>query len=427
MKVIPRDQHCVSRKDISQGALRVMARLRGEGHQAYLVGGAVRDLLLGGHPKDFDVATDATPEQVRSAFKSARIIGRRFRIVHVRQGREIIEVTTFRGSHTAPEETEPESSQAKRSSRGLLLRDNVFGTLEEDAIRRDLTVNALYYDSGTFEVYDHVGGTEDLEAQRIRVIGDPWVRYREDPVRMLRTIRFAAKLGFQIDEENADPIEQLAPLLDDIPPARLFDEFGKLFLSGYGLETLNLLREWSLLERLFPESARLAKKNTFYARILECAMENTDQRIQLEKPVTPAFTLAALLWPAVNDRRQQLENEGMHTVPAMHSAGQEIVAATCQRVAIPRRFSLPMREIWELQLRLSKTQGKKTVEQLSKRRFRAAYDFILLREQAGEDLNGLGEFWTKLQDEHEVPQHVPDKEHQRRPRRRGGRRRQSAE
>ncbi|MEM6485678.1 MAG: polynucleotide adenylyltransferase PcnB [Pseudomonadota bacterium] len=423
MKVIPREQHCVSRKDISQGALRVMARLRDEGHQAYLVGGAVRDLLLGNLPKDFDVATDATPEEVRAAFRNSRIIGRRFRIVHVRQGREIIEVTTFRGHHDEPEGSPSTPGKAQRSSRGLLLRDNVYGTLEDDALRRDLTVNALYYDSGTFEVLDHVNGTLDLAQRCIRVIGDPWVRYREDPVRMLRTVRFAAKLQFTIHPDSCEPIRDLAPLLDDIPAARLFDEFGKLFLSGNGEATLQLLNDLSLQGHLFPETAYLATQTPLYASMLECTMRNTDERIRQGKPVTPAFTLAAILWPAVNERRKQLENQGEHPIPSMHSAGQEVVAASCQRIAIPKRFSLPMREIWDMQLRLGNTRGKKVVEQLKKRRFRAAYDFILLREQAGEDMDGLGKFWTELQEQHPVAQHDPDPSARRRPRRRGGRQR----
>lgn len=422
MKVIPRDQHCVSRKDISPGALKVMSRLRDRDHQAYLVGGAVRDLLLGGHPKDFDIATDATPEEVHALFSNSRIIGRRFRIVHVRFGREVIEVTTFRGHH---DDGDPTGPAAKRSSRGLLLRDNVFGTLEEDAVRRDLTVNALYYDSGSFEVFDQVGGLDDLEARQVRVIGDPAKRYREDPVRMLRTLRFAAKLDFRVEKGSGAPIAELASLLDDIPAARLFDEFGKLFLAGNAQLTLRLLREYRCFDHLFPDSARLADTDPFYDRLLDAAMGNTDQRIRQGKPVTPAFILAAILWPAVCERRQQLEKQGEKPVPAMHGAGQEVVAQACQRIAIPRRFSMPMREIWEMQLRLPRTEGKRALELMSKRRFRAAYDFLLLREQAGEDCAGLGATWTRLQEEHGPIEIIDAPEDHRPPRRRrrGGRRR----
>jgi poly(A) polymerase len=428
LKVIPRDQHGVSRKDISNSALKVMARLREHEHQAYLVGGAVRDLLLGGHPKDFDIATDATPEEVHALFRNSRIIGRRFRIVHVRFGREVIEVTTFRGHHDG--ESPEQSPGAKRSERGLLLRDNVFGTLEEDAVRRDLTVNALYYDSGSFEVFDQVGGLEDLEARQIRVIGDPATRYREDPVRMLRTVRFAAKLGFKVEPGSSAPFAELAPLLDDIPAARLYDEFGKLFLAGNAEATLEHLNHFELLEHLFPDAARLCDQDPFYDRLLYAAMHNTDARIRADKPVTPAFILAAILWPEVCERRQQLERQDEKPVPAMHGAGQEVVARACQRIAIPRRFSMPMREIWEMQLRLERPNGKRAVELMSKRRFRAAYDFLLLREQAGEDCGELGATWTRMQEEH-GPIVVTETEEDRRGdaprrRRRGGRRRQQA-
>jgi poly(A) polymerase len=399
-----------------------MARLHEHDHEAYLVGGAVRDLLLGGHPKDFDIATDATPEEVHALFRNSRIIGRRFRIVHVRFGREVIEVTTFRGHHDAGEAPESPGA-AQRSSRGLLLRDNVYGTLEEDAVRRDLTVNALYYDSGTFEVFDQVGGLEDLEARQIRVIGDPEQRYREDPVRMLRTLRFAAKLDFAIEPGSGDPIEPLAHLLDDIPPARLFDEFGKLFLTGQAQRTFELLREFAALEHLFPDSARLIEEYEIYERLIDEAMANTDRRIAAEKPVTPAFILAALLWPVVCERREALERQGESPVPAMHAAGQQVVAEACLRIAIPRRFSQPMREIWEYQLRLTRPRGKRAIELMGQRRFRAAYDFLLLREQAGEDCDGLGEVWTRLQEEHagEIPEAPPPDLTRPRRRRRGGR------
>jgi poly(A) polymerase len=399
LKVIPRDQHCISRKHISDSALKVMARLRGHGHQAYLVGGAVRDLLLGGHPKDFDIATDATPEEVHGLFRNSRIIGRRFRIVHVRFGREIIEVTTFRGHHdNGDDQASPGSgSHARRSASGLLLRDNVYGTLEEDAVRRDLTVNALYYDAGTFEVFDHVHGIEDLQRRAICIIGDPEERFREDPVRMLRVVRFAAKLGFDIDDKTARAIPKCARLLHEIPAARLFDEFLKLFLSGYGASTLEQLLRHDLLQYLFPESSEWLLRDDKALALVRAAMASTDRRIAEDKPVTPAFLLAALLWPAASRLAVQLEHGGDPSMVAMHSAAQQIIAEATQRIAIPRRFSQPTREIWEFQLRLQRRQGKKAAELVEHRRFRAAYDFLLLREQAGEDTGGLGEWWTEFQ------------------------------
>ena len=424
MKVIPRDQHCISRRNISASALKVMARLREHQHQAYLVGGAVRDLLLGGHPKDFDVATDATPEEVHALFRNSRVIGRRFRIVHVRFGREIIEVTTFRGHHDADSGAGP---AARRSDRGLLLRDNVYGTLEEDAVRRDLTVNALYYSSATFEVFDQVDGLADLAARQVRVIGDAAERYREDPVRMLRTLRFAARLDFAVESGSAAPIARLAPLLGEIPAARLFDEFGKLFLDGHALSTLRLLRQYRLYDALFPDSALHLDRDPQAAALLEAAMGNTDERIRADKPVTPAFLLAAILWPPVLSRAAEIESTGEAALQALHGAAQELIARSCERVAIPRRFSIPMREIWELQRRLARPQGKRALELLGHPRFRAAYDFLLLREQAGEDTGGLGALWTQLQEEHgAVLRPTRDEETPRpRRRRRGGRRRRS--
>lgn len=396
MKVISRDQHCISRKNISDSALKVMSRLRSNGYQSYLVGGAVRDLLLGKHPKDFDVATDATPEAVHALFRNSRIIGRRFRIVHVRFGREIIEVTTFRGHHDSGDNN-PSGAHSRQSESGLLLRDNVFGTLEEDAVRRDLTVNALYYDSGKFEVFDQVGGLQDLENKRIHVIGDPAVRFREDPVRMLRVLRFAAKLEFNIEQGTADAIPQCAELLEDIPPARLFDEFLKLFLGGYAQKTLDNLMEYKLLERLFPGTCAHLGDKPQRPALIRAAMVNTDQRIQQGKHVTPAFILAALLWPVVSARSEKLVDGGDAPMVAMHKAGQQAVSQAVQRIAIPKRFSQPMREIWEFQLRLQRKQGRKAAELVDHRRFRAAYDFLLLREQAGEETHNLGPWWTHFQ------------------------------
>ncbi len=400
LKVIPRDQHCISRKNISDSALKVMSRLRGKGYQGYLVGGAVRDLLLGGHPKDFDVATDATPEEVHALFRNSRIIGRRFRIVHVRFGREIIEVTTFRGHHEndSGQTGHGGDTQASQSSSGRLLRDNVYGSLEEDAVRRDLTVNALYYDAGTFEVLDHVHGMQDLARRSICIIGDPEQRYREDPVRMLRVLRFAAKLGFDIDRDTARAIPACAHLLGDIPAARLFDEFLKLFLAGYAAATLDKLLEFRLLHYLFPETAECLHRDSTALALARAAMANTDARIAEDKPVTPAFILAALLWPVAQREAHHLEQRGDPAMVAMHSAAQQTIAAAARHISIPRRFSQPMREIWEFQLRLQRRQGRRAAELVEHRRFRAAYDFLLLREEAGEETDGLGAWWTEFQE-----------------------------
>ena len=373
-----------------------MSRLRKGGFQAYLVGGAVRDLLLGGHPKDFDVATDATPEEVHELFRNSRLIGRRFRIVHVRFGREIIEVTTFRGHHDSDVE-QPSTRHSHQSDKGLLLRDNVFGTLEEDAVRRDLTVNALYYDSASFEVYDHVNGLDDLNQKTIAIIGDPAQRYREDPVRMLRVVRFSAKLGFEIEESTAAAIPECARLLAEIPAARLFDEFLKLFLAGYAQRTFEQLLEYDLLRYLFPTSNERLRADPRSLALVKAAMGNTDARLQAEKPVTPAFILAALLWPVTERLAEQLRERGDSAHGALHGAGQQTVAEAAQSISIPKRFSMPMREIWEFQLRLEKQTGRRTAELVDQRRFRAAYDFLLLREQAGEETGGLGEWWTEFQ------------------------------
>lgn len=378
-----------------------MSRLRSQGYQAYLVGGAVRDLLLGGHPKDFDIATDATPESVNDLFRNSRIIGRRFRIVHVRFGREIIEVTTFRGHHdnATSDKTQHENSgnHSRQSASGLLLRDNVYGTLEEDAVRRDLTVNALYYDAGKFEVFDHVGGLQDLQDQSIRIIGDPEQRFTEDPVRMLRVLRFAAKLNFSIDKNTAAAVPRCGHLLAEIPAARLFDEFLKLFLAGYAAKTLENLLEFDLLRYLFPDTSACAQEDRESLTLIRAAMKNTDQRISDAKPVTPAFILAALLWPVVDRERRRLEKEGDSPMVAMHSASQRAITDAVQHISIPRRFSQPMREIWEFQLRLQRRTGRKASELVEHRRFRAAYDFLLLREQAGEDTGELGNWWTEFQ------------------------------
>ncbi|MFZ5723848.1 MAG: polynucleotide adenylyltransferase PcnB [Pseudomonadota bacterium] len=456
LRVIPRDAHHVSRKDISPHALKVLYRLKDAGYEAYLVGGGVRDLLLGGHPKDFDVATDATPEQVRKVFNNCRIVGRRFRLAHVLFGRDVVEVATFRAGHEtedpgdddhddmhdgqAPDETPADDERpvgrrerrdrirnersardtpgAVHGSTGMILRDNVWGNVEQDAIRRDFTVNALYYNVVDFSIHDYVGGMRDLEKKKLRLIGDPETRYREDPVRMLRAARFAAKLHFTVDDATAAPIATLKPLLQHIPPARLFDESLKLLLAGYGRASWEWLERFGLDEILFPDVADTARRNANARRFLLAALDNSDRRIADGKSVTPAFLFAALLWPEVCRRYNRLLTEGVADIPAMAQAGQQVLDEQCRILAIPRRFSTPAREIWEMQLRLPRRGGRRAEAMLANPRFRAAYDFLLLREAAGP-LAGepadafaekLGDWWHEYQQADDDTRHVMARE-----------------
>ena len=402
--VVPRSDHCLSRRDVSRAALTVMKRLQEAGFEAYIVGGGVRDLLLGGHPKDFDVATDATPEQAKQLFRGARIVGRRFRILHARIGREVIEVTTFRGHHS-----DGEAHEAQQSEHGMLLRDNVYGDLESDAVRRDFTVNALYYTTDGFEIHDYTGGIRDIEQRQIRMIGDPETRYKEDPVRMLRAVRFAAKLDFEIEPATAAPLKELAPLLRNIAPARLFDEVLKLLMSGQGERTFELLREHHLWPHLFPDNARHLDSPEALA-LTRQALRNTDDRIRNDQRVTPAFLYAALLWPAVNAEQQFLTEKGIPPVPALAQAAQKITSNQLIHTAIPKRFSMPMRDIWEMQSRLPRRGGERAFRLMEHPKFRAAYDFLLLREDSGEIPAGLGQWWTEFQqaDEQQRQQMVRD-------------------
>ncbi len=392
-RIVPRAEHPISRSLISKNAVRVLYRLRKAGYQALLVGGGVRDLLLGREPKDFDVATDARPEEVRALFRNARIIGRRFRLVHVHFQGEIIEVATFRGN--ASEEGDGEREVAD----GMILRDNVYGTLEEDAWRRDFTVNSLYYNIADFSVVDYTGGMEDLAAGRLRLIGDPEARYREDPVRMLRAVRFAAKLGFRIDPATEAPLFELGHLLESVPPARLYEEVLKLFLSGHGVASFELLRRYGLFGHLFPATeAALAREEqgfplTFVTRVLE----NTDRRVVEGKPVTPIFLLAALLWEPVRRRAEAAVAAGTSPVQALLDAGRLEVEAQVGHVAIPRRISLPMRDVWILQDRLQRRQPSRLSRLLAHPRFRAAFDFFLLRGEAGEVEAELCDWWRRFE------------------------------
>jgi poly(A) polymerase len=396
--IIPREQHVISRKNISKAALRVLYRLHDAGYDAFLVGGAVRDLLLGGHPKDFDVATNATPDEVKKLFRNCRLIGRRFRLAHVVFGPEIIEVATFRGTG------EEEGGEGRHIVDGLIVRDNVWGTIEEDAVRRDFRVNALYYDIGDFSVRDYVGGMPDLQNRVLHLIGDPATRYREDPVRMLRAARLAAKLGFTIDPKASAPFEELGPLLCDAAPARLFDESLKMFLAGNGLKSFRMLEQCGLLKFLFPATARALRRGDEALRsLIEQGLANTDQRIAEGKSVTPAFLFAVLLWGEVRDLAHAWMAKGVDGTEAWDRAALHVVGEQCQRVAIPRRFTLTMEEIWSLQPRFEQIQRKRVFRLMAHPRFRAAFDFLLLRAAESPAIRELGQWWAHAQ---QLPQDV---------------------
>src|SRR5690606_3479286 len=364
LRSVPRDQHPISRKDISPNALRVLSRLREAGFGAYLVGGAVRDLLLGRHPKDFDVATDATPEQVRQLFRNCRLIGRRFRLAHVVYGREIIEVATFRANSD-------DGSGDREMEDGRLVRDNVYGSIEDDAVRRDFTCNALYYAIEDFSVRDYVGGFDDVQARTMRLIGDPETRYREDPVRMLRAVRLAAKLDLSIEPATAAPIPVLAPLLGDAAPARLFEEMLKLFLSGHAVASFERLERYGLVASLLPDTAAALRSNRSGAlrRMLLQGLANTDARVAADEPVSPAFLFAMLLWPAYCRALAGLLAQGMPGEEAQRRAADRVTLRQVQTIALPKRFSLPMQEIWLLQERFSSRQRRRVFRLLANPRF----------------------------------------------------------
>lgn len=384
----------MSRANISPNALKVLYRLKSAGYQAHLVGGGVRDLLLGREPKDFDVATDASPEEVRDVFRNSRLIGRRFRLAHVQFGREIIEVATFRAGQ------DEQLADQHQTDEGMLLRDNVYGNIEQDALRRDFTVNALYYNIADFSIIDYAGGVEDLNNGVLRLLGDPETRYREDPVRMLRAVRFAAKLGFRVASETESPIRELAPLLSDVPAARLFEEMLKLFLGGSAVGSFEKLRQYGLFGQLFPDTDTCLAEldHEFPLTLVLKGLENTDNRVREEKPVTPAFLFAVLLWEPVRRRAAELEATGIVPYQSVQQAASEVVSRQLKRVSLPRRFSTPMQEIWAMQARFSQTRGKRPLKLLAHPRFRAAYDFMLLRAASGEADPELAAWWTEFQE-----------------------------
>ncbi|PCK29846.1 poly(A) polymerase [Pseudoalteromonas piscicida] len=392
--MIPRSEHGISRKQFSPNAIKVLYRLKDGGYDAYLVGGCIRDIMLGIEPKDFDVVTNATPEQIKKLFRNCRLIGRRFRLAHIVFGREVIEVATMRGHHQSDDSC---ATTSQASEHGQLLRDNVYGSIEEDAERRDFTINALYYSINDFTLRDFAGGVEDIKARKIELIGDPETRYREDPVRMLRAIRFATKLDMEIAPQTRAPIKALSPLLGHIPAARLFEETLKLFLNGKAEENFLQMREYGLFSQLFPALDKILSRpeSEFERRFIQQMFANTDSRINANKKVTPAFIYAALLWFPILEKSQALAADGMNEYDAFMQAINHVLAENAKHVAVPKRFTLGARDIWHIQQRLDKRSGQRAYRLSLQPRFKAAYDFLLLRVESGEqDQSELAAWWT---------------------------------
>ena len=377
-------EHGIDPRMVSNNAIRVTSTLQEAGFEAFVVGGAVRDLLLGVKPKDFDVATNATPEQVKRLFRRAFIIGRRFQIVHVMFGQDLLEVTTFRGTAT---------DNAPKDEHGRVLRDNTFGSQAEDAERRDFTINAMYYNPATQEVLDYHGGIEDIRAKTLRIIGQPEARYREDPVRMLRVVRFAAKLNFSIERSTAEPIAVMAPLINNVPAARVFDEMLKLLMSGQALACLQQLRKEGLHHGLLP-MLDVVLEQPLGTKFVTLALDSTDKRVMAGKTVSPGFLFASLLWHQVLEKWQAYQAAGEFTIPALHLAADEVLESQTEKLAIQRKIGSDMRDIWAMQPRFERRNGKNPYKLLEHLRFRAGYDFLLLRCASGEIDRELGDWWT---------------------------------
>ena len=399
-RVIPRQAHSISRQHISPNALKVLYRLNSAGFDAYIVGGGVRDLVLGGRPKDFDVATNATPEQIRKLFRNCRLIGRRFRLAHVMFGREIIEVATFRGHH---QENQSDKQLSNQSEEGLLLRDNVYGSIDEDAQRRDFTINAMYYNIADHSIHDYANGMNDIKERLIRLIGHPPLRYQEDPVRMLRAVRFAVKLDFDIEEDTAAPIEHMAHLLNLIPPARLYEESLKMLQMGFGLENYHQMRKYGLFQPLFPCVSRYftADYHSLTEQMLDLVLDATDQRVEEQKRINPAFMFAAIHWyPLVDEMQRQRalrHKKPINQQEIMAAASNVILDELVKTLAIPRRHTTTIREIWQLQSRFATTSKARVMRILEQAKFRAGFDFLLMRgEIEGGATQELAQWWKKL-------------------------------
>lgn len=381
-------EHGIDPKLVSANAVKVTKALQDAGFKAFLVGGAVRDLLLGVKPKDFDVATNATPEQVKRLFRRAFIIGRRFQIVHVMFGQDLIEVTTFRGTG---------SDDVPKDAHGRVLRDNTFGEQHEDAVRRDFTINAMYYDPASQQVLDYHGGIGDIRSRTLRMIGMPEARFREDPVRLLRVVRFAAKLGFSIDPATREPMAVMAPLINNVPAARVFDEMLKLLLSGHALACLQQLRKEGLHHGLLP-LLDVVMEQPLGEKFVRLALGSTDERVRQGKPVSPGFLFASLLWHQVVEKWKAYEAAGEHSLPALHMAADDVLNTQTDKLALQRKIAADMRDIWAMQPRFDRRVGKSPYRLLEHLRFRAGYDFLLLRCESGELDAEIGEWWTAFQD-----------------------------
>ena len=433
--ILPVSAHGIRREHISSASRRVCETLQGQGFKAFVVGGAVRDLLAGITPKDYDIATNATPEQVRRAFRRSRIIGRRFQIVHVMMGSETLEVTTFRGHHgdqPAAKHT-AKNAIAQTDEHGRVLRDNVFGSQQDDADRRDFTVNALYYDPSNETIVDYHHGVADVQQKTLRMIGDPAVRYREDPVRMLRAVRLAAKLGLTIDPAAKTPIREMADLLENVPPARLFDEMLKLLTSGHAVRCVKQLRDDGLHHGLLP-LLDVILEQPLGERFVMLSLANTDERVRLGKPISPSFLFATLLWHQVLQHWQKIKTSGERSIPALFLAMDEVLDVQAEKLAITRRIAGDIKDIWSLQPRFEARAGKKPYALLEHQRFKASLDFLLLRAQANEDsgldedeeggkdsLATLAEWWIEFLEaygEQRASMLVPDKAGQKKRRRR---------
>ncbi len=390
--IIPRSEHKISRTMINPNALKVLYRLNTAGFTAFLVGGCVRDLLLDRQPKDFDIATNALPEEVRKLFRNCRLIGKRFRLAHIVFGKEIIEVATFRTHHKQGEE------KHGRMEHGMIIRDNVYGTIEDDAWRRDFTINALYYNIADFSVLDYTGGIEDLKSTRLRMIGDPVLRFHEDPVRLLRAIRFVGKLNLSIHPETEAQIYALSNLLAHVSPARLFQEVLKFFQEGATLPTFKLLQKYALFKQLFPQTAEVLAHHPETVKLLEAALADTDERTKAGKHLSPAFLFAVFLWQPVYIMVQKIITEGLPTHVAYEKALKQVLRQQTESLTIPRRLIMSIQEICFLQHRLTCRYGSAPHRLLDHPRFRAAFDLLILRAGAGEDIQELSGWWVQFHD-----------------------------